>query len=462
MCRFIVFTLALISLGIQAIDFSKAPSKRSTTVKMKETESVLSLPIQIPLTAIKTKAEKLLPDTLHTIDERRTGPCVNLLVTKKCAEVDLKGWVKRNGPLVLTGSGSTLNFKVPLKTQITAKGIGSVYKHIDQTGQGAITVDIKASIGINSKWQTRVSITTGYQWDVPFYVDVAGIKISLQKQADVAIKEELAKVEVRLKKQISEQVNLHKIANTAWALLQKPVMIEPKSNLWLDMKPQTAFINYVGVKDKVFTVDAGVLTKSQARIDTMVVKPEPTPIPDIAPPSKLKGLNMRVPLVLSFDQMVSRLAVKLGTFEGLKVINMAIYPHRNSLVLALGVEVNNSEGTVYLSSKPQLDTRNRVISLSGLEYTKPVEHDFWDDKNKAARKQLLERVKQIARYDYSADLQKVQTLATQKLGTNWADGVSVAAVIDSITLYKLITAEQGIVLDAGIGGSITANLVLDK
>ncbi|NQZ07970.1 MAG: DUF4403 family protein [Algicola sp.] len=471
MLRFVLLGHAALLLCLPLIaaaqtDISKPPSHRSTTVRMKETLSVLSLPIRIPLSVIKTEAEKSLPDTLHNINERRKGPCVNFFVTEKCVEVDLKGWVKRNGPLVLTGSGAGMEFTLPLKAQITATGTGTVGKHIEETGQGAMTVFIKAAIGVTSKWQTRVTLTTDYQWDVPFYVEVAGVKISLQAQADQAVKQQLVKVQAKLKKQITEQINLYKIANDAWALLQKPLMIGVNNQIWIDNKPQNAFINYIGVRDNAFTIDAGVLTKTRARMDKMPTAIKTVPIPDITRPSKLKGLHLRMPLSLPYSLISARL---LGPFtqgimvdnQKLKVTDLNIYPHRNRLVFALTMAISEKPiGTVYLNAKLKLDLKAQEIRLSGLDYTQPNDHPFWQEKYQATRQQVLDIIKRSARYQYADDLLKAKAWARDQLGSQLANGVSLDATIESIEIQRMVLGDMGVVLDVGIDGAVVASLVL--
>ncbi|MCJ8272129.1 MAG: DUF4403 family protein [Psychrosphaera sp.] len=244
-------------------------------------------------------------------------------------------------------------------------------------------------------------------------------------------------------------------------------MIDVNNQTWLDNKPQNAFINYIGVRDNAFTIDAGVLTKTRARMDKMPTAIKTVPIPDITRPSKLKGLHIRMPVSLPYAMISTRL---LGQFtqgitvdnQKLKVTDLNIYPHRNRLVFAVTMVISEKPiGTVYLNAKLKLDLKRQEIRLSGLDYTQPNAHPFWQDKYQATRQQVLDIIKRSTKYQYAADLLKAKAWAREQLA-QLANGVSLEATIESIEIQRMVLADRGVVLDVGIDGAVVASLVLGE
>lgn len=446
--------VSLLSAQCSAELLNEPPSRRASKVYVKPTQAVVSLPVEIPLTVIRLQAEKSLPDTLHTIDEQRNGPCVDLMVTKKCLVVDLKGWVKRNGDLTVGQDGHELLFKVPLKAQITAKGVGKVSQHVQETGFGALTVALKAKVGLNNRWQTQIKVTTDYTWDEPFFVEVAGIKVSLQSQADVAVQAELVKVAENLEKQLQSQLDLAGVASQVWSQLQQPQLIHQGQNLWLKAEPQSAFIEFIGIRGQAFVVDAGVAIKAHAGLARPKVNSPKAQLPNISRAPKDKGIALLLPMALSYEQIAEQLAWRIN--DEFTVDELNIYPHRNRLVLAVNLVHEGIEGTVHIVGTPVLDEKAKQVRLTALSYTQPRQHALWRDEYQTLREQLLIFVEQVAHYDYGNMLNISRANINEHLGAAVAGRLKLQGALDSIKLSRLITAEQGLVFIAQLQGSLAA------
>ncbi|MDQ7047085.1 MAG: DUF4403 family protein [Sulfurovum sp.] len=140
--------------------------------------SVITVPIEVDLKVLENHLNTLVPNLLAEIEELNKV-CVEAqyLKTKgipKCRmdgykisckdrtikiktipqiNCDVRGWVKRDGRILLSGQGKTLHFTFPIKAQVSTEiGISGI-------AHASAVLHIQATPKINQDWSISLDIT---------------------------------------------------------------------------------------------------------------------------------------------------------------------------------------------------------------------------------------------------------------------------------------------------------------
>ena len=174
-------------------------------------DSVITLPIEADLKVLENYINDAVPNMLADIEEPNRV-CVKAQYFKtngipKCRmdgykisckdrsikirtvpqiKCDVKGWVKRDGRISLSGEGKTLKFTFPVKAQVSTEA------GIRETANASAIFYIHATPNINKDWSVSVDLAPHFIWsEQP--------TVTLLKIIEVNIK---SKVEPKLRRKI--------------------------------------------------------------------------------------------------------------------------------------------------------------------------------------------------------------------------------------------------------------------
>ena len=151
--------------------------------KQIQEESIITLPIQADLSVLEKYLNEYVPYDVAVLDERGKvclkPQDIKVPFIPKCKikgfkvscrdwtrdfrtvpkiKCDVKGWVKRNGRILLSGNGSTLTFAFPVKAEASADG------YIYGTARASAILYLNAKLHINSDWTISINITHDFAW----------------------------------------------------------------------------------------------------------------------------------------------------------------------------------------------------------------------------------------------------------------------------------------------------------
>ncbi|MEM9532310.1 MAG: DUF4403 family protein [Pseudomonadota bacterium] len=326
----------------------------------------ISLPVGVPLQPFAAQLNAELPDRVHTIAERVPGPCVNLLFTKACADIDLAGWVDRAGVIELRGQDDQILVEIPLHAQVTARGTGDVGKRIRETATAALTVTAAIRVSVTPDWRIEADVATRYRWDQPPQITVAGQTITFRRQVDGPVQEYLRSLEQQLGQQIENGFDLRAQAALVWSRLFVPLNIGD-GGPWVRLEPLKVYASEIAVGSDRASLVAGL----DARVEVIWrQRPEPnpaTPLPPLTAGVGSPGFELLIPLPTPYEALGRMTEQRLGEVllsppgnRAFVIDGVRMYPAGKALAVGLTLTAESlqerigGESSVYLTATPEV------------------------------------------------------------------------------------------------------------
>ncbi len=238
-------------------------------------QSVIRVPLAIPLSQLQAYANQKLPVTLDERSEKKQcvkpkekcvkipefrgfkiysrTECVRVVPAINC-NVNHRVW--REGPLRISGSGGTLRLDQVARASATVRGRGAIGKNIRETLNGGAAFTITASPRIAPNWSLKMPVDVNFRWTTRPNARLFGvIPITFGSQAGNKLNDAIAKFKRETLPTELKKIQLKATMSKLWNDLQEPhaLKIDGAKNLRLYVRP-----NQVGYTP--FSVSNGVLS----------------------------------------------------------------------------------------------------------------------------------------------------------------------------------------------------------
>ena len=309
------------------------------SVAQEQPVSAISVPVTIPLPALESYVDAILPSPLHAQQTSRT--CVEpqqactkvpefrgfeVTMKNRCVEVTpridctITERVERVGGIAISGAGEAIILMQRVRGSGTVRGQNDVVHLIRETVTAAAELTITARPQVLPDWTPLMPVEIAYRWiERPqfqlFNIFTITIGSHLGPPLDAAIADFTAN---RLPAEIAK-IDLRTEAERLWQALHVPVPLELRGGgtLFLHAKPLS-----VGLEGPRF--DGGALRARLGLTLAARITPEAQPapasaLPDLGPLPD-DGLRLVVPVSVPFDVLnptiKAALPVKLALAEG--------------------------------------------------------------------------------------------------------------------------------------------------
>ena len=239
--------------------FASALGANAAVIENIDSESTLTMSIQANLKVLEERLNAEIPGTLANINEpnkvcvkakwlKTKVPYVTwemkkvlgvktkvpttrtkMVKTKVSPEIkcDIKGWVKRNGHISVSGSGSTLRFSFPIKAQVSAKA------GIRETANAAATIYVSATPRINNDWSISVDVSPDFSWSQRPTLKLFGlIKVTIGSKVEPKLREKMNEFVKKIPGILAELKLKEKVAAT-WSDAQNPKKVNDAPEVYV-------------------------------------------------------------------------------------------------------------------------------------------------------------------------------------------------------------------------------------
>lgn len=374
-----LLAVLVLAAGCSAEDTTKtiAPPRITAPATLPQQQSVVVVPIRVPLADITAAAERAIPKDLWKIEKSGVN-CIKAARLKlgdkrlkitpdfKCTIV---GEVRR-GPVKLSGKGKTLRLTMPIEADLGAKNVLGVIK---ETAHAKAVMTADMTFSVTGDWKPGGTVRVAYDWKDAPHIDFLGQRIELASKADPKLKELIAKAERKLPAELAK-VQLKDRVEAGWKAAFTVISVNAKNPpVWMRVTP--GVLGYEGYRvdgrDLELTLSLAALT--EGFVGDRPADPTPTPLPPPGDPGKGTGITFHLP-VLANPQALEPVILKalnklnakgivlpaLGKVDA-KFLKATAYPTEGGRV-AVGVEAevrlaesrrDPVRGIVWLSAVPQ-------------------------------------------------------------------------------------------------------------
>jgi len=473
-----------------------------------EPESTITLPIQVDLKVLENYLNNLIPMHLADIDERNKV-CVKPKYFKtkgipKCRmkglkvscktgwikirtvpkiKCNIKGWVKRDGRITVSGKDKTLRFAFPIKSQVTTKS------YIQETANASAILYVDATPHINKDWSISLDISQDFTWSVkPTIMLLDFVKISIQDKVEPKIRKNLNKF-VKKVPQLLADLNIRERVNSAWKEIQEPFKLDVDSETYLLFKPGSVSCSGFSI------VDNCIKTTISAKGKTLILVGDPsedckkTELCDIGSIPHQEGKFMiHLPVAITYQELLEISSEKFregysidmlkSVLPGILKVSAPKIEKSSAGKIRISAHINydnrsqwlrtidlfdwfDVDGEVTFIAAPRIDKQSRSLVLDHLVYDSTTSSDLFDLLVNAAQMDLLTTyVANLMKFDFGDKLDESIVKANESLEDFSKSDMNLSARLEMASIEDLMINEKEITIKTKLSGVVNANLDL--
>ena len=468
-------------------------------------DSIITLPIQADLSVIEKHLNKYVPEDLAELDERGKE-CIKPQDVKvptipKCrmkglkisckdwttdlratpkVKCDVKGWIKRNGRILVSGKGSTLTFAFPIKAQASADG------YIYGTARAAAILYLDAKIQFNEDWTMSIDVKHDFAWSNKPTLKLFDIfKIDIKKIIEPKLRKRMNKFAKRVPSLI-EKLDIKGRMGEVWEDVQDPFKIDDDRETYLLFKPETAACSQIDIVDKVLKSTISAKGKTQVFLGKPPVDYNKTKLTNLELICYQKGIfNFDLPVIISYDELLARTnkkhpngyildmresavpgilkitdpKIKKGDEGKIKITAKVTFDNRDEWIKTLD-KFNwfDVKGEITFTAVPRIEQRTSSLVFDEMVYDSNTNSDLFDLLVAASELGPIQSYfESIVQYDYSKRIDKGVKKANKALNSVYHDDINVTGRLEEATIQEIIVNDDSITLNTHLSGVLDAN-----
>jgi hypothetical protein len=478
-----------------------------------DSSSSITLPVNVNLSAVQGKINQSIPSRIEKID-MNNHTCVEAewLKTKGIPKCSMKGikiyckdrWIKtkttpsiscdidgaidRDGPVRLSGKGSSFSVTIPIKASVTAKGRGAIGKNIQQTVKAATEITASVVPTIDENWDVAVAVDTNYRWTKRPEIELLNlIPVTVSSHVDPILKKELKKLEGSLP-DILKEARIKENIETAWRDLQQPKLLDKKTNTYFLFEPQEVGFSQINISNNI--MQAGFSINGHPQIFTADKTPNVTtkPLPKLGSVKDTKPeIFVELPIGISYKEIEGQAngflkesepinLDALGYEGSLKLSNVKLVKKDEGLKLDIDLRIKKSEGwlrkidifgwldvkgTATFNLKPNVDSEKNILYMSGFTLDSRTNNTLADVLVDVANlKPIRKMIEKQLSYNFSKDVASAKYQINQALNNKLTDDVSLAGNVTSVSIQTVNSLEKKLEVPVRLVGTATLNVGL--
>lgn len=495
--------------------FASATGAYSAVIENSDNESTLTLSIQANLKVLENRLNSKIPNVLADIKEpnkvcvksqwfktkvpyvtwemRKIGPIktkipttrTRMLKTKITPEIkcDIKGWVKRNGHILVSGSGSTLRFAFPIKAQVSAKA------GIRETANAVATIYVSATPRINNDWSISVNVTPDFSWSQRPTLKLFGlIKVTIGSKVEPKLREKMNEF-VKEIPGILEELKLKEKVVATWSEVQNPIKVSDAPEVYVLFSPKGVAYSGFNIENNVLKTTLSVKGKTQVILGKPSDSSQKTELSSLgAIPYQDGKFSFSFPVFVSYNEVLAIANEKFpdgyitelenGPVKGtLRISNPGIQKSNDGkLFLSVSISYDNRskwlkaidvfdwfdiDGVLTFKGIPNIDASTRTLAIVKLEYDSITSSKLFDALvDVAGIKVIKDHLAHQIVFAYGSKLDDGVTKANKALNITTKNGVKVTALLQKATIGKISVNDSNLRIGTKLSGAVNASIGL--
>jgi len=185
---------------VDSVTLTEKPQHSASTVQVEPRTSQFSVRLRVSHQDLLSVLEKNIPQSRK--DDGRERVCKRVLGIKACSTVQWVYELKRTGDVSLLGGGDRLRLGFPFEFDGRAGIKGDLAKVLGLSAidfDGAMNLEVDASIDVDSDWCPRIASSIDYKWlRQPRVEWVAGLDFKVTRLLDKQLRKEFESLDERL------------------------------------------------------------------------------------------------------------------------------------------------------------------------------------------------------------------------------------------------------------------------
>ena len=471
-------------------------------------DSVITLPIQADLNVLEKYLNDIVPDMLADINEpnrvcmeaqhlrtkgipkcRMNGYKISCkdhwisLKTVPQVKCDVKGWVKRNGPISVSGQGKTLKFAFPVKAQVSTQA------GIRETADAAAILYIQATPSINKDWSVSVDIAPHFVWSKqPTVTLLEIIKVNIKNKVEPKLRNKMDAFVKQVPKLLADLEMKEKV-HTAWQNIQEPLKINSDTETYLLFKPQSASYSGFNIVDNVLLTTISAKGKTEIILGKPNLDYKRTKLCNLGSiPCEEGKFNFHLPVSITYQELLEMSNRKYLNAYSIDLIKSSIpgvmkvsnpkIKKTNTGKISISAHINydnrsewlkmvdlfnwfDIDGEITFNGSPRINKETRSLVLDNLVYDSTTNSDLFDVLVDAAELQPIKsHFSDLIEYKFGQKIDDGIIKANKALKTFSKDNLNLSASLEMAAIEDILLNETHITINTKLSGKVNANIRL--
>lgn len=353
----------LISCNKKAKVAAEKPDEATGTVEFINSPSTINIPIVLSIPELEKTANSLMTGDIYK-DESYTNNNND----------DLKLIVKKTKDITISAKDNILYYNVPLNiwAKVRKKILGV---ELSEDTEFETIMKFKTELNVTSDWNFKTKTSSeGYKILKEPTINLGPITVPITSIVESALDDQLGSISAILDEQVQGQINLRKIVQDNWELIQKPVLLDEEYNTWLRVQPKQFTMSPIeGNKHSIrFNIGTTSIIDvfSGAEPKYTINRQIPNLVIDEKPSDEF---HVRLSSEISYEQANDLLSKSLVGFtyqhkkKEIEVSQAKVYGNGDDLVLEIHT-IGDVEGQMYFSGKPAYDSTTKHMYIDNLDF----------------------------------------------------------------------------------------------
>lgn len=290
----------------------------------------------------------------------------------KIEENNLLITVTKSGQITYEIDGFSFLYRIPLHVSIKKEFIvGEV------NADGKILITLRTQLSWNKHWELKSSTQIlGHQWIQEPKAKLLGFRISIKSISDRILNNSKKKLTEEIDKSINKNFILKKYAQDVWNLIQSPLLISPKNNIYLYLTAKDFSLTKLSSTESSIhtTIFLSGYPSIGLRKQVPLQKYSPLILLSIKEESNQNHFDISTKIELRFEDLEGLIK---NNFEGKK------YPVGNQYLQILSIVLGKKndkitldlttsglyEGTLYVEGIPVFNNEDQLFKLNELAFS---------------------------------------------------------------------------------------------
>lgn len=468
-------------------------------------DSIITLPIQVDLSIIEKHLNKYVPHDLAELDERGKE-CIKPQHMKiptfpKCrikgfkisckdwttdirtvprVKCDVKGWIKRDGRILVSGKGSTLTFAFPIKAQASADG------YVYGTARAAAVLYLDAKLRFNEDWTMSIDIDHDFRWSNKPTLKLFDLfKINIKRIIEPKLRKKMNRFAKRVPS-LLKKLDIQGRMAEVWEDVQDPFKIDDDRETYLLFRPEVAACSQIDIVDHVLKSTISAKGKTKVILGQPPADLNKTKLNNLELICYQQGVfNFDLPVIVTYDELlvrtnkkhpngyivdnsdsfipgiltISEPKIKKGEEGKVKITAKVTYDNRDEWLKSLD-KFNwfDVQGEITFTGLPKIDQNSSSLIFDEMVYDSNTNSDLFDlliDATDLAPIQTY--FESIVKYDYAKRIDKGVKKANKALNGVYHDDINVSGRLEKATIENIVVNENDILLNTHLSGVLDAS-----
>ncbi len=418
--------------------------------------SYVSIPITLPLTAIRDYANREIPEVLVNKKEHKKFN-VRFLGIPTTIKGEVETVVVRRGAVQVSTQDDWLVLSIPLWFKAEMDGKRALDP--DAKTRGEVTITARFQLDIDESWQPQLKAEAGYVWDKKPYLRMGPVKVRISSLIGEELEEKLDEAIRKLQDKVSHDMDLKKRAATRWYEMHQVRTLSSDLGAWLLVDPDAIYFPPIQYSPDSITIEFGMAAYLQTSVGNVPPPPVPEPLPELVnEEAPQKGFSIQLPVRFNYKGISERLNAELAgrtiaLDQGeLTAKEFRLYASENALVVAARISATssgrlfNTHGWIYLTGEPRYDAEKHILYVDNLDFSRRVDNMLVSGATWVLQDRLRDLISKGLQYDLHDRIEALQLSANELLNRSLGEGFTLSGQLESLNLAYLVPQQQDLLL----------------